>query len=130
MNSEQHEAISEQVQAAQALLDPEQVARRIRLLAAQTTMTQGADAAPDVVDPAIKLGYLRAKNKADKTVKSGQYVRQAEELGNVRITPSGAVYVTQIIQKPGKPDRPGPWRRVKGQAAQDILNARRKAGSL
>lgn len=65
------------------------------------------------------LGELKAHVEARKAglmIRSGKYVRPALEHENVRITYSGAVYIVT----PGKNGKPGPWHRVRGEAAKAI----------
>jgi len=99
MNTETLEQLSGQIDAAQqslnALTDPDKIA---------ATVQQALDA------PRAAKAYRRARNRADKTVKSGQYVYTPKEYGNARITASGAVYIAAKVG----------WRRVKGQAAMDL----------
>ena len=82
-----------------------------------TTLQQSLDALTDpatiqrvMVNVQAKQQMRRARNKADKTLKSGQYAYIPREYGKVRISDSGAVYIAAGAG----------WRRVKGKAALDV----------
>ena len=63
-----------------------------------------------MVNVQAKQQMRRARNKANKTLKSGQYAYIPREYGKVRISDSGAVYIAAGSG----------WRRVKGKAALDV----------
>jgi hypothetical protein len=90
-----------------ALSDPDKAATTVR----QALITERTKQAETTLVNAIAQDRVRrARNKANKTLKSGQYAYMPREYGKVRITDSGAVYIAAGVG----------WRRVKGKAALDV----------
>lgn len=130
MNTQTLDELSAQVSGLQAtveaLADPEKLrgfvtdamaagATGVQVDHVQGTVTALKEPAPapevNPLEQGVAAFMLKsAKNRAAKTVKSGHYVYQPTEYGNVRITGTGAVYIA---------DKTG-WRRIKGQAAKDV----------
>jgi hypothetical protein len=99
MNSATLQQLSQQADALQqsldALMDPDKAPATIQRA---------------VFNAQVKQQMRRARNKADNTLKSGQYAYIPREYGKVRISDSGAVYIAAGVG----------WRRVKGKAALDV----------
>src|SRR5262245_5808020 len=96
MNTETLQDISQQAETLarniEALSDPDTVRTLVSDAVTAAQQPEDAQTSAALEQGVAKELVRRARNKADKVVKSGHYAYPPKEYGNVRITASGAVY--------------------------------------